>query len=193
MSDSGRPRAETRVATPGTFDVFSADQFPAKVKFVGGNSVGPQVTMELLNVLLRPANPVAFIGDAWGELHLTGEVLADETGSFGTLTHPDTTIVSPVVGAYYLGKGIVSIQTATDISYRDVGNVPTFEFVPAVTTLPHYSSRHGVRIKDLEIIHEKAATLNMIMDEFTYENLKLVLMGVDTGGLAAAARQPERV
>jgi len=184
-------QATPRVATPATFDVFSADQFPAKVKFVGGNSVGPQVTMELLNVLLRPANPVAFIGDAWGELHLTGEVLADETGSFGTLTHPDSTLVSPVTTAYYLGKGIVSVQTAADVTYRDVGNVPTFEFVPAVTTLPHYSSRHGVRIKDLEIIHEKAATLNIIMDEFTYDNLKLVLMGIDTGGMAA--RQTEEV
>src|SRR4029077_5715099 len=91
-------------------------------------------------------------------------------------------------------QGIAPSQLPLDPggSYRDVGNVPTFEFVPAVTTLPHYSSRHGVRIKDLEIIHEKAATLNMIMDEFTYENLKLVLMGVDTGGLAAA-RQREGV
>jgi hypothetical protein len=179
MSDSnGRPQVTPQVATPGTFNVFQADQFPAKVKFVGANSVGPAVTIELLNVLLRAANPVAFIGDAWGELHLTGEVLADQTGSFGTFTHPDTGLVSPVVTAYYLGKGVLSVQASGDVAYVDVGNVPTFEFVPAITTLPHYSSRHGVRIKDLEIIHEKAATLNIIMDEFTYHNLKLVLMGV---------------
>ena len=174
MSDVMTPR----VATPGTFNVFQADQLVSKVKFTGANSVGPSITIELTNVLLRAANPVAFIGDAWGELHLTGEVLADNSGSFGTLTHPDTTLVSPLIAAYYLGKGVLSIQATGDVAYVDVGNVPTFEFVPAVTTLPHYSSRHGVRIKDLEIIHEKAATLNIIMDEFTYHNLKLVLMGV---------------
>lgn len=118
-----------------------------------------------------------------GQLHLTGEVLADDTGIFGTVTHPDTTLVSPVTDAYYIGKGVVELQTADDITYRDIGNVPTFEFVPAVTTLPHYSSRHGVRVKDLEVIHEKAATLNLIMDEFTYDNLMLALLGVATVGV----------
>jgi hypothetical protein len=39
----------------------------------------------------------------------------------------------------------------------------------------------------LENSHKKAANLNIIMDEFTYDNLNLVLMGVDTGGMAAAA------
>jgi hypothetical protein len=178
-----------RVATPGTFNIFQADTILAKVKFVGANTVGPAITMELLNVMLRPNNPIGLIADAWGELHVTGEVLADATGSFGTVIHPDDTIVSPVTTAYYLGKGLVSVQrmsgTQTDIAYVDVGNVPTFEFVPAVTTLPHYSSRHGVRVKDLEIIHEKAATLNVIMDEFTYYNLRLVLLGVNATGTTA--------
>jgi len=175
--------ASPQVATPGTFNVFGADQILAKVKFEGGNAIGPQITMELTNVMFRPGNPIGLIQDEWGQLHLTGEVLADETGIFGTITHPDTTLVSPLVDMYYLGKGIASIQLASDTggTYRDVGNAPTFEFVPAVTTLPHYSSRHGVRIKDLEIIHEKAASLNLILDEFTYDNLMLVFLGTATG------------
>jgi hypothetical protein len=167
------------VATPGTFNVFGADQIFAKVKFTGGNSVGPQITMELTNVMFRPGSGIGLIQDEWGQLSLTGEVLADETGIFGTITHPDSTIVSPVVDMYYIGKGVVEIQLLSDVAgtYRDVGNAPTFEFVPAVTTLQHYSSRHGVRVKDLEVIHEKAASLTMVLDEFTYDNLMLAFLG----------------
>lgn len=168
---------EPRVATPGTFNVFGADQIVAKVKFVGANAIGPSITMELLNVMFRPNAAVGVIQDEWGQLTLTGEVLADNTGIFGTVTHPDSTAASPLVNMYYIGKGIVSIQTTTDVAYRDIGNVPTFEFTPAVTTLTHYSSRHGVRVKDLEVIHEKAASLNIVMDEFTYPNLMLALLG----------------
>jgi hypothetical protein len=32
----------------------------------------------------------------------------------------------------------------------------------------------------LEIIHEKSASLNLILDEFTYDNLMLVFLGVPT-------------
>jgi hypothetical protein len=67
-----------------------------------------------------------------------------------------------------------------DIAYRDIGNVPTFEFTPDITTLPHYSSRYGVRAKDLEVITEKNASVHIVMDEFTYDNLMLVLMGEPT-------------
>lgn len=171
---------EPRVPTPGTMNVFGADSIFAKVKFVGGNSIGPQITMELTNVMFRPTAAVGLIQDEWGQLTLTGEVLADEvTGIFGTVTHPDKTLVSPLVDMYYVGKGIVSIWPTGETAYRDVGNVPTFAFTPNVTTLIHYSSRHGVRVKDLEVIHEKAATLEMVMDEFTYDNLKLALLGTD--------------
>jgi hypothetical protein len=172
------PAPEPRVPTPGTINVFGADQIVAKVKFTGANAIGPSITMELTNVMFRPNAAVGLIHDEWGQLTLTGEVLADATGIFGTVTHPDTTAVSPLVDMYYIGKGVVEIQVAGDTAYRDIGNVPTFEFTPAVTTLAHYSSRHGVRIKDLEVIHEKAATLNVVMDEFTYDNLMIALLGV---------------
>jgi hypothetical protein len=171
------PAPTPRVATPGTFNIFGADQIVAKVKFTGANAIGPSIEMELLNVMFRPNAAVGLIHDEWGQLTLTGEVLADATGIFGTVTHPDTTLVSPLVDQYYIGKGVVEIQTETDVAYRDIGNVPTFEFTPAVTTLTHYSSRHGVKVKDLEVINEKAASLNIVMDEFTYENLKLALLG----------------
>jgi hypothetical protein len=176
-------RPEPLVATPGTLNVLAADQLIGKVKFIGANAIGPKVTLELTNVMFRPAN-VAYgmIQDEWGMLQVTGEVLVDPvTGFFGTITHPDTTLVSPLTSLYYIGKGIVSVQilqgiATPDAAYRDVGNVPVFEFTPNITVLSHYSSRLGIRSKDLEVIHEKQATLNMHMDEWSFKNLQLAFM-----------------
>ena len=181
MSD--RDTAEPFVATPGTLNVLGADQLTGKVKFVGANAIGPKITMELTNVMFRPAN-VAFgmIHDEWGNLQVTGEVLVDAaTGFFGTITHPDTTLVSPLTSLYYIGKGIVSVQilagiTPPDSAYRDIGNVPVFEFTPNITVLTHYSSRLGIRSKDLEVIHEKQASLTMHLDEWGFKNLQLAFM-----------------
>jgi hypothetical protein len=177
MSDDSEPR----VATPGSFSVLKADQYVGKVKFVGANAIGPQITLELLNVMFRPANAaMGVIQDEWGQLQITGECLVDPTGIFGTITHPDTTLVSPLTSQYYVGKGIVSIQLSqptVDAAYRDLGNCPVFEFTPNLTLLTHYSSRLGIRSKDLEVIHEKQASVNMRLDEWTYQNLMLAFMG----------------
>ena len=179
MSD----QVEPLVATPGTFNILKADQLQGKVKFVGGNSIGPMVTIEFTNVVFRPANVAhGLIQDEWGQLQVTAEVLVDATGIFGTVTHPDTTLTSPLTSLYYVGKGIVSVQilqgiTPPDSAYRDIGNVPIFEFTPNITVLTHYTSRLGVRSKDLEVIHEKQATLNMHLDEWSYKNMLMAFLG----------------
>jgi hypothetical protein len=179
MSEEARPQA----ATPGTLNILGADQVVGKVKFVGANAIGPHLTLELLNVQFRPSNiAYGMIQDEWGNLQVTGEVLVDATtGHFGTIIHPDTSLVSPLTSQYYIGKGIVSVQilqgwTTPDSAYVDVGNVPVFELTPNITVLSHYSSRLGIRSKDLEVIHEKQMSLTMHMDEFTYRNLQLALM-----------------
>jgi hypothetical protein len=174
---------EPQVVTPGTFNVLAQNEIFAKVKFVGANVQGPQLTMELLHVMFRPAsNGIGIIQqDEWGQLQVTGEVLTDATGIFGTIVHPDKTLVSPLVTQYYNGKGIVSVQITSgltpDGAYVDIGNVPVFEFTPTINTLAHFSSRLGVRSKDLEIITEKSATLAMTMEEWTYRNLLMAFLG----------------
>jgi hypothetical protein len=150
------------------------------VQFVGANAIGPNLTVVLNNVMFRSTGRIGFIQEEYGNLQVIGEVLADGTGVFGTVTHPDTTAVSPLVSQYYVGKGIVSVRRLTapiDAAYVDAGDVSLFEFIPAITTLQHYSSRHGVRVKDQEVIREMAATVEMTMSEFTYRNLNLALMG----------------
>jgi hypothetical protein len=164
----------------GTMNIFAQNEIVGKVKFVGGNDIGPQITMELNKVMFRPDAAIGLISDEWGQLTLQGEVLVDDTGIFGTITHPDTAMTSPLVDAYYIGKGVVSIQLEADVAYVDIGNVPTFEFTPAITTLPHFSSRYGVRAKDLEVITEKSASINIVMEEWTHHNLMLAFMGVTT-------------
>ena len=99
------------------------------------------------------------------------------------------TNVSPNVDNYYVGKGVVSISLDEGATWRDVGNVPEFEFTPEVDRLDHYSSRTGVRTKDRSIVIEKSGAVRIVMEEWTADNLALILMGsagasdVDTGAI----------
>jgi hypothetical protein len=161
----------------GTFNVLAKSEIIGKVKFTGANDIGPQIVLELNKVMFRPANAIGLITDEWGQMQLTGEVLVDDTGIFGTITHPDTGMVAPITDAYYIGKGVVEVQLGDDIAYRSLGDVPTFEFEPTIETLPHYSHQYGVRSKDLEVVTLMSATLNLTLDEWTYDNLMLVFMG----------------
>lgn len=84
---------------------------------------------------------------------------------------------SPDIRNYYIGKGKVEIMLAGDSDWRDVGNVPVFEFTPNLTKLDHFSSRNGTKKKDRVVVTEKSGTIKMQMDEFTTQNMALALMG----------------
>jgi hypothetical protein len=91
---------------------------------------------------------------------------------------------SPNVGNYYVGKGIVKWKGVNDIAYRDLGNAPTFEFTVTIKKLDHFSARQGVKFKDLSVVQEKSATVKLVLDEMTPENLAMALMGsADSTGL----------
>lgn len=87
------------------------------------------------------------------------------------------TMHSPNVGNLQVGKGIVSFKKAGDTVFRDVGNVTSFILTPNMTTLEHFSSRAGVKKKDLTVILEKTGAVKMIMQEFTAQNLAIMLLG----------------
>lgn len=84
---------------------------------------------------------------------------------------------APDVGNYYIGKGVVSFQKEGDTDYRDLGNVPEFEFTPELTKLEHFSSREGVKSKDLTIVTEKKGTLRIVLDEWDTANVALAFLG----------------
>lgn len=85
--------------------------------------------------------------------------------------------VSPSIKNYYIGKGTVSFKAEGESTFRDVGNVPTFEFTPDLTTLEHFSSREGVRTKDRTVVIEKKGTVKMVMEEITATNLAIAVLG----------------
>jgi hypothetical protein len=149
--------------------------------FTGANDIGPQLVITLTNVQITPSAPMNFIGDEYGLLEVTGEVLADDTGSFGTVEHPDDAVVPPDVGNYYVGTGVVTwtpeASTAVPTpTARDVGNVNVFEFTQTVEQLDHWNHRGGIRKKDFRPVVQQSATVRMVMDEFSAENLRLALM-----------------
>jgi hypothetical protein len=95
-------------------------------------------------------------------------------------------LLSPNIGNYYIGKGILSIKLLGETAYVDCGNVPQFEFQAKVTTLDHYSSRQGVRVKDFTAVTELAGSLTIQMEELTARNMGFALLGLPTGGPSPA-------
>lgn len=90
---------------------------------------------------------------------------------------PTPTTLSPNVGNLQVGKGIVSFQKDGTGDFRDLGNVSEMVITPEVETLEHFSSRQGTKKKDLVIVLEQKATVKMTMEEFTPDNLALMLQG----------------
>jgi hypothetical protein len=96
--------------------------------------------------------------------------------------HIEGSLISPNIGNYYVGKGIVSIKLLGESIYTDCGNVPLFEFQAKVTQLDHFSSRTGVRVKDFTAVIEIAGSLTMQLEEMTARNMGFALLGLPTGG-----------
>lgn len=78
--DSGSPGGNV------TIDIFSESIINGAFKFVGDNDTGPQWTIELPSVNFSPSKAIDLISDAWGGFEIQGDVLADDSGSFGTAT-----------------------------------------------------------------------------------------------------------
>jgi hypothetical protein len=91
-------------------------------------------------------------------------------------------LISPNIGNYYIGKGVISCKLLGESAYIDMGNCPTFEFQAKVTQLDHYSSRTGVKVKDFTAVTEISGVLTMILEEFTARNLGFALLGLPSGG-----------
>jgi hypothetical protein len=87
------------------------------------------------------------------------------------------TLTSPNVDNYQVGKGIVSFKKTGAATFRDLGNVTSMIITPDLTTLEHFSSREGVKKKDLVVILEKKATVKIIMEEITASNVAIMVLG----------------
>src|SRR3972149_8091761 len=88
---------------------------------------------------------------------------------------------APNIENYYIGKGKICFKKTGEPECRDLGNVTTFELTPNLTTLPHFSSREGVKTKDRTVVTEKSLTVRLVTDEWDVENLRLPPFGGEKG------------
>lgn len=87
------------------------------------------------------------------------------------------TLIAPNTGNLMIGKGICSFKRTGAADYVDLGNVTDVVLTPDMTTLEHFTSRAGVKQKDLTVILEKKSSLKFTMEEFTPHNVGLMVLG----------------
>lgn len=94
---------------------------------------------------------------------------------------------APSTGNYYLGKGVLKFNRLDSDGLpeglRDLGNAPNFSIQPVVETLDHFSSREGIKTKDLSIDTMVGATVKFTLDEYDKDNLALALLGTLAGNV----------
>ena len=85
---------------------------------------------------------------------------------------------------YFSGQGKVFIggrdANGNPLGLRFVGNVPDLKLSLKTDTIEHTESTSGQRATDLRLIKKKSADFSCTLEEFTKENLSLVLYGAST-------------
>lgn len=102
-----------------------------------------------------------------------------------TIPHNTGLYVPTGRGILYVGEwvGTTPPTYPTDIAagalgdFVDIGNAPSFDIEPATEKRPHYSSREGVNLKDLNPITMLDYNLNFTLDEIAASNLNMFLLG----------------
>lgn len=96
-------------------EIMGAPAFERQLKFTGSNDFGGRLEIILPRCFLMCKDPISLIGDDWGPLTITGQILRegnDLTGAFGTLRFltgatGSAPLTSPNTLNYYIGKGNV--------------------------------------------------------------------------------------
>lgn len=87
------------------------------------------------------------------------------------------TELSPNVENLQVGKGIVSFKKEGDSTFRDLGNAKSMVLTPQVTTLEHFTSRTGIKTRDVLMTLEQKAEVKLVLEEITAQNLQLMVYG----------------
>ncbi|RWC29845.1 MAG: hypothetical protein EOS70_23440 [Mesorhizobium sp.] len=82
---------------------------------------------------------------------------------------------SPSTTNYFQGTGYLKWTPAGGVE-RDLGNIVECEITPTVEKLEHKTARVGTSKTDLTIYRNQAATIRLVLDEITAENLALLMM-----------------
>lgn len=84
---------------------------------------------------------------------------------------------SPNVDNYIVGRGKGFWKDAAATAFRDFGNLTEFAVTVEAERLSHYSRRSGIRQRDRSVVVEQRVMLSFTFEEWTAENLAIVLMG----------------
>lgn len=86
--------------------------------------------------------------------------------------------------AYFSGQGRVYLAqrdaNGNPLNLRWVGNVPDFRITLNVETVEHKESFSGQRLTDLQLITGKNGEFSCTLEDFSTENLEIVLYGATT-------------
>ena len=113
---AGEP--DTSDLTEVTIEIGSESNVTGQMRFVGTNDVGPKWTFDLPEVQFNPTGSLNPISDEWGGMEVTGEVLADEDGIFGTAVSdfsvgaavPTNTIPPTIYGTAQVGQTLTALK-----------------------------------------------------------------------------------
>lgn len=83
---------------------------------------------------------------------------------------------------YTIGKGVgyfnpINAGTGLFEGWQDLGNIPNFGFSVDTEKLEHYSSRGGLKAKDLSILSQISPKLTFTADEMNPENIARFMIG----------------
>jgi hypothetical protein len=168
-----------------TINIGASPEIRGSLKYTGANDIGPKIDILLTLVQLGPAAAMQMIGDEYGLIQLHGEVLM-VNGSFGTVTHPDDTLVAPDVNGYRVGTGILEWQAEGGTTFDKLGNCQSLEFEQQATRLDHWEHMTGIRSKDFSPVVQQAATVTLHLDEWNAYNLKLYFLDGGSGALLSS-------
>ena len=159
-----------------TINIGANPDIKGSLKFTGDTDIGPNITMELTEVQFGPGAALNLIGDEYGIIEITGEVLMQSDGSFGTVTHPDDTAVSPSTLNYLVGMGILEWQQEGTTGFVHLGNCNSFTFEQTVERLDHWQHMSGTRSKDFSPIVQQSTTVTLQLDEWTAANMRMYFL-----------------
>jgi hypothetical protein len=86
---------------------------------------------------------------------------------------------------YTLGKGVLSFnrldENGDPTSLLDLGNAPNFTLTPTIETIDHFSSREGLKKKDLTRNLSIGLTAKFTLEEYDINNLAMALLATIDG------------
>jgi len=94
-----------------------------------------------------------------------------------TEPHSTTLYVPAGRGILYIGDWNGTTPPTDPGDYYEVGNCPSFEAEPVIERRPHYSSRSGLRVKDLNPVVQTEYNIMFEVDEMGAQNLAKFFLG----------------